>query len=88
MKAQDIKRAVALLQGGDWQAAHKIVQEDEHSPLACWAHGIVHLMEGDTANARYWYREARRPFPRSPSVQGEIAALRAELQGIKPGSSE
>ena len=77
-----------MLQSGDWRAAHKIVQEDEHSPLACWAHGIVHLMEGDAANARYWYREAGRPFPKSPSAEKEIAALLAELQGIKPASRE
>jgi Tfp pilus assembly protein PilF len=54
----ELRRALALLEQGDWQAAHKIVQQDEDSPLACWAHGIAHMLEGDTANARYWYREA------------------------------
>jgi hypothetical protein len=67
--------AVALLETGDWQAAHAIVQEDEESALACWAHGIVHLMEGDTANARYWYKKAGRPF--GEDVPKEIAALSA-----------
>ena len=80
VRKSELGKAVALLEGGDWQAAHKIVQEDEDSPLACWAHGIVHLLEGDVANARYWYREAKRPFPKSPSVEDEIAALRAELR--------
>ena len=79
MNKGELRKAVALLERGDWQAAHKIVQEDEASPLACWAHGIVHLQEGDVANARYWYREAKRPFPKSPTVEDEIAALRAEL---------
>ena len=77
--AKDLRQAVALLARGDWQAAHRIVQEDEESRLACWAHGIVHLMEGDLANARYWYRVAGRAFPRQPSVKDEIAALSAEL---------
>jgi Flp pilus assembly protein TadD len=77
MKKADLAKALALLRQGDWQAAHAIVQKDEDSPLACWAHGIVHLMEGDTSNARYWYREAKREFPRQPSIADEIAALSA-----------
>jgi Flp pilus assembly protein TadD len=77
MKRDELAKAVALLRRGDWEAAHRIVQQDEESPLACWAHGIVHLMEGDTSNARYWYREAKREFPRDPSVADEIAALSA-----------
>jgi hypothetical protein len=75
----DLKTAVAHLERGDWQAAHAIVQEDEASPLSCWAHGIVHLMEGDVPNARYWYRAAKRPFPRQPSIADEIAALKRAL---------
>ena len=51
---KDIRTALRLLQEGDWRAAHEIVQEDEESRLSCWAHGIVHLMEGDVPNARYW----------------------------------
>ena len=70
--------AVALLETGDWQAAHAIVQEDEASALACWAHGIAHLMEGDTANARYWYKKAGRPF--GEDVPKEIAALSAAVE--------
>lgn len=74
---QELARALAHLERGDWQAAHAIVQGDEDSPLACWAHGIVHLMEGDLANARYWYREAGRAFPEAPSAAAEISELRA-----------
>jgi hypothetical protein len=55
------------------------VQKDEESPLSCWAHGIVHVMEGDLANARYWYGAARRPFPKDYSVAAEIAALKDAL---------
>ena len=80
MTKNELTQALALLRQGDWEAAHKIVQQDEDSPLSCWAHGIVHLMEGDVANARYWYREAKRDFPREPSIPDEIAALSAALQ--------
>ena len=71
-----LRSAVALLEQGDWQAAHKIVQEDEESALSCWAHCIVHVMEGDLPNARYWYRQAKREFPKDYSVAAEIAAIK------------
>jgi len=81
VSTDELVRALALLGAGDWQAAHVIVQRDEDSALSCWAHGIVHLMEGDISNARYWYREAKREFPRSPSIPDEIAALGKVLGG-------
>jgi Tfp pilus assembly protein PilF len=79
MNENDLRRALGQLRKGDWQAAHEIVQADEDSALACWAHGIVHLMQGDAANARYWYRRAGRNFPAAPSAAAEIEALSAAL---------
>jgi len=76
LTSTDLRRAIALLEKGDWHAAHRIVQADEDSPLPCWAHGIVHVMEGDLSNARYWYREAKRAYPEPYSVPAEIAALK------------
>jgi hypothetical protein len=81
MMENDLRRALALLADGDWRAAHLIVQDDEESPLSCWAHGIVHLMEGDVPNARYWYRVAGRVLRQDFSVQEEIAALGETLKG-------
>jgi hypothetical protein len=74
--AESLRRAAGLLAAGDWQGAHLIVQDDP-SPLAAWMHGIVHLLEGDVSNARYWYGRADRPFPSSGDVQAEIEAARA-----------
>lgn len=65
-----------MLRNGDWQGAHAIVQNDD-SALGNWAHGIVHLMEGDRDNARYWYRKAKRPLPQVDAVPAEIRALAA-----------
>ena len=70
--------AVRHLQQGQWQQAHEIAQDDE-SQLGCWAHGIVHMLEGDTSNARYWYGRARRQFPEKFDVNAEIAALASAL---------
>ncbi len=76
VQKKDLARALELLERGDWQGAHAIVQQDEESALSCWAHGIVHRMEGDASNARYWYRRAKRPFAADAGVEAEIAALK------------
>jgi hypothetical protein len=78
LSRSELKRAVIHLQSGDWQAAHEIVQKDEGSALACWAHGIVHIMEGDLPNARYWYGQAGRAFPAKPDAATEIERLKEE----------
>ena len=70
-----LSKAIDLLETGAWQQAHEIVQ-GERSNLAAWLHGIVHTLEGDLDNARYWYRRAGRDFPGPDGVKGEIAAAR------------
>jgi len=76
-------RAVELLEAGSWEAAHAIVQREDSS-LAAWLHGIVHTLEGDLDNARYWYRRAERVFPGGDAVDDEIAAARRALRGGNP----
>jgi hypothetical protein len=73
-----LARALDLLDAGDWQQAHEIVQ-NESSALAAWLHGIVHTLEGDLDNARYWYRRAKRAFPGPAAVKEEIVAARRAL---------
>jgi hypothetical protein len=69
---------IALLRARDWQAAHAIAMESTE-PHAAWAHGIVHLIEGDEPNARYWYKKAKRAFPGMDAIDEEIAELQARL---------
>jgi len=83
LSRSQLREAARHLQAGDWRAAHDIVQRDEESALACWAHGIVHIMEGDLPNARYWYGQARRAFPAKPSAPTEVEALRAAIAAEK-----
>jgi hypothetical protein len=81
-----LSRAVELLAAGTWQQAHEIVQKDE-SVLAAWLHGIVHTLEGDIDNARYWYRRADRAFPGPEHVQEEIAAAHRAVEGRPTGDT-
>jgi len=75
--------AIRLLKRGDWQKAHAIVQNDS-SEIGCWAHGIVHMLEGDIGNARYWYRRAGRAFPRGLDACAEIEALVLAMKALVP----
>ena len=50
---------------GDWDQAHKIVQDDA-SAEAAWVHAYLHRVEGDLGNAGYWYRQAAKPAATGP----------------------
>ena len=64
---------------GDWDQAHKIVQ-DEAGPDAAWVHAYLHRVEGDIGNAGYWYRQALRP-PANGSPEAEWDRIASELLG-------
>jgi hypothetical protein len=61
----------------DWDKAHKIVMDGSDADCA-WVHAYLHRVEGDLDNARYWYREAKRPFP-TTSLAQEWAAIATAL---------
>lgn len=69
-----LKDAIRLLEQGDWEAAHRIVQ-NLSSPGAHWARAIVHMIEGDRDNADYWYAKAKRVRPETFIGSQEIARL-------------
>jgi hypothetical protein len=71
--------AVERALGGDWQAAHVIVQEHEEDPIANWIHAVVHRMEGDLANARYWYGRIRREYREAVSPEVELREIQSLL---------
>jgi hypothetical protein len=64
---------------GDWQAAHVIVQEHEEDAIAAWIHAVVHRMEGDLGNARYWYRRCERPFREDVATDAELREIQSVL---------
>jgi len=77
----ELRRAVALALGGDWQAAHLIAQKYEDDDVASWIHAVVHRMEGDLANAGYWYRRVRRPLREDMETAQELREIEALLAG-------
>lgn len=79
MSRDDLRRAVEAALAGDWDEAHRVVQADETDPMACWIHAVLHRIEGDDANAGYWYRRAGRPGGAAVEPAAELAAIRASL---------
>ncbi len=73
--------AVRLALAGDWQSAHLIVQEHEGDPTAGWIHAVVHRMEGDLDNARYWYGRCGRSLRPQLPTEAELREVEATLAG-------
>jgi hypothetical protein len=79
MKPDNLLRAIDLAAAGAWDDAHGIVQQDEADPTAAWIHAVLHKIEGDAGNARYWYRRAGRMEHVNDDPQVERAAIRGSL---------
>ena len=75
----ELTKAVDLALAGDWEGAHRIVQAHEDDATACWIHAVLHKIEGDADNARYWYRRAGQAYEAYPDAQAELATLKAAL---------
>jgi hypothetical protein len=76
---EDFLKAIELALNGQWDAAHGIVQQYESDNTAAWIHAVLHKIEGDSGNSRYWYRRAGKldHFPDEP--RAELAEIRKDL---------
>ncbi len=52
------------VKSGNWGQAHRIVQ-NESSRMAARVHAYLHRVEGDEANAGYWYSQAGVPVAKN-----------------------
>jgi hypothetical protein len=66
---------------GDWDAAHKIVM-NEDTKDAAWVHAYLHRVEGDLSNAGYWYRRAGKPEAKD-TLEAEWQRIVGALEGNK-----
>lgn len=71
--AQFHYKALALVEQHHWNDAHDLVH-DNHDELSCLIHGYLHRLEGDTVNARYWYRRGGQCLPTN-SLADEFVRL-------------
>ncbi|MEI7808506.1 MAG: hypothetical protein WCJ07_08475 [Verrucomicrobiota bacterium] len=82
----ELLQAIELAIAGKWDAAHQIVQQHEDDAVAAWIHVVLHKVEGDLGNARYWYRRAGRMDHVEDESRAELAVIRAVLTPMKHGS--
>ena len=73
-----LSRALELARAGQWHDAHRLVQGNA-DPLSCAIHAYLHRVEGDEANAHYWYRRAGRQ-PVTLSLDEEWQTLAAQVE--------
>lgn len=78
---QDLLQAIELALSDQWEAAHRIVQNYGADATASWIHAVLHKIEGDADNSRYWYRRAGRLERASDEPRAELAAIKAQLTG-------
>ena len=76
----DLLLAVELALAGKWDAAHNLVQQYEDDATAAWIHAVLHKIEGDLGNARYWYHRADRMDRIADQPHAELAAIQAEIR--------
>jgi hypothetical protein len=74
----ELRRAIARLRAGDWRGAHQTVQELQGADAAR-LHGLLHRIEGDLDNARYWYRQAGLELDTSVPADEELRRIDAHL---------
>jgi hypothetical protein len=79
VERQQLIRAVDLAIAGDWEGAHKIVQQDESDQNCSWIHAVLHKIEGDAANSRYWYGRAGQAYEAYADANAELMAIKAAL---------
>ena len=65
--------------GPEWQKAHGLCQMQEGDRAHDLVHALAHWIEGDEANAAYWYR--RVGGGRAPTIVAEWQRISTELQG-------
>lgn len=75
----ELRQAVDVALTGDWQSAHLIAQKYEDDDVAGWIHAVVHRMEGDLANAGYWYRRVGRKLREDLSTAEELREIQVAL---------
>jgi hypothetical protein len=78
---RNLLQAIDLAVAGQWNAAHEMVQQYETDTTAAWIHAVLHKIEGDHDNCRYWYRRAEKLEHVSDEPTSELAEIRIVVTG-------
>lgn len=71
----DLTQAIQAALAGNWDEAHKLAQRHEGKSLAAWLHAVLHKIEGDATNARYWYAQTHVSYERYTDARAELREI-------------
>jgi len=83
-----LMEAIDAARAKDWHRAHDIVQQHEDDALACWIHAVLHKIEGDAWNSRYWYARTDRKYEDFAEPEAELEAIRWAVEGAAERSTQ
>lgn len=76
---QQLKLAVQAALDGEWDKSHKIAQDYSDS-TANWIHAVLHKIEGDEWNSKYWYaRTHSKKYEDFSDAREELIAIQDSL---------
>jgi hypothetical protein len=78
--------AVQAALDGDWEQSHNIAQ-DYSDATANWIHAVLHKIEGDVWNSKYWYARANINGGAGKSYE-DFSDARDELIAIQHSLNE
>ncbi len=78
---EELLKAIDHALNGQWDLAHAIVQAHEVDSTAAWIHAVLHKMEGDLANSRYWYQRAGKMEHVDEEPRSELEVIRDAIHG-------
>jgi hypothetical protein len=71
--------AVEAALAGDWHKSHNIAQ-DYADDTANWIHAVLHKIEGDEWNSKYWYaRTHGKKYENYADANAELQAILSYL---------
>jgi hypothetical protein len=75
----DLLKAIELALADQWDAAHRVVQKYEADATASWIHAVLHKIEGDPGNSRYWYARAGKLEHVGDEPRAELRVIKAVI---------
>ncbi len=76
LNVAELKVAVQAALDGDWDTSHNIAQNYK-DPTANWLHAVLHKVEGDEWNSKYWYAKT------SGKTHEDFSDANIELKAIQ-----
>lgn len=75
MNKADLNIAIEAALKGNWKTAHNIAQKYSDN-TANWLHAVLHKIEGDEFNSRYWYaRTQYKHYEDFSDTKTELSAI-------------